>query len=137
MAARTLSVGVDSLGPARTVVAVSIAESYGQQAGARLIHPGGHLLDLPVVYFCASCRWLCAQFRTSMEQIDGSVPEAAGSLGAGWWQAFRRVTLPLVWPGQLPARCWRLSLQWAICGVSAGLCTQQPAGVDRHRVGVA
>ena len=36
-----------------------------------------------------------------MEQIDPAVPEAASSLGAGWWYGFRRVTLPLVWPGAM------------------------------------
>jgi len=39
--------------------------------------------------------------QASMEQIDGALEEAAASLGAGWWQRFSRVTLPLVWPGAL------------------------------------
>jgi iron(III) transport system permease protein len=34
-----------------------------------------------------------------MEQLDPSLDEAAGSLGARAWQRFLRVTLPLVWPG--------------------------------------
>src|SRR5205807_10514496 len=37
--------------------------------------------------------------QASMEQIDPALPEAANSLGAGWWPTFRRITLPLVWPG--------------------------------------
>jgi len=34
-----------------------------------------------------------------VEQLDPALEEAAGSLGARWWHRFRRVTLPLVWPG--------------------------------------
>jgi iron(III) transport system permease protein len=54
---------------------------------------------LPVVYFLRFMPLVVRSVQASMEQIDPSVPEAAKSLGAGWWQAFRRVTLPLVWPG--------------------------------------
>jgi iron(III) transport system permease protein len=36
-----------------------------------------------------------------MEQIDAALEEAASSLGAHWWQRFRRVTLPLIWPGAI------------------------------------
>jgi len=63
---------------------------------------------LPVVYFLRFMPLVVRAVQASMEQIDRSVPEAAQSLGAGWWQAFRRVTLPLVWPGAVPGRCWRL-----------------------------
>jgi iron(III) transport system permease protein len=37
--------------------------------------------------------------QASTEQMDASLEEAAGSLGAGGWMRFWRVRLPLVWPG--------------------------------------
>ena len=39
--------------------------------------------------------------QASMEQLDATLEEAAASLGAGWWQRFTRVTLPLIWPGAI------------------------------------
>ena len=83
-----------------TVVAVSIAESYGQPSwllGSFILV--GTFWILPVVYFLRFMPLVVRSVQASMEQIDTSVPEAAQSLGADWWYAFRRVTLPLVWPG--------------------------------------
>ena len=83
-----------------TVVAVSIAESYGQPSwllGSFILV--GTFWILPVVYFLRFMPLVVRAVQASMEQIDPAVPEAASSLGAGWWQVFRRVTLPLVWPG--------------------------------------
>jgi iron(III) transport system permease protein len=83
-----------------TVVAVSIAESYGQRSwllGSFVLV--GTFWILPVVYFLRFMPLVVRSLQASMEQIDPAVPEAANSLGAGWWYAFRRVTLPLVWPG--------------------------------------
>lgn len=85
-----------------TVVAVSIAESYGQPSwllGSFILV--GTFWILPVVYFLRFMPLVVRAVQASMEQIDRSVPEAAQSLGAGWWHAFRRVTLPLVWPGAI------------------------------------
>ena len=85
-----------------TVVAVSIAESYGQPSwllGSFILV--GTFWILPVVYFLRFMPLVVRSVQASMEQIDASVPEAARSLGAGWWQVFRRVTLPLVWPGAI------------------------------------
>lgn len=85
-----------------TVVAVSIAESYGQPSwllGSFILV--GTFWILPVVYFLRFMPLVVRSVQASMEQIDPSVPEAAQSLGAGWWYLFRRVTLPLVWPGAI------------------------------------
>jgi iron(III) transport system permease protein len=83
-----------------TVVAVSIAEAYGEPSlllGSFILV--GTFWILPVVYFLRFMPLVVRALQASMEQIDPSLAEAAGSLGAGWWQRLRRVTLPLVWPG--------------------------------------
>lgn len=39
--------------------------------------------------------------RASLEQVDPNLLQAARTLGASEWRAFRRVALPLAWPGIL------------------------------------
>jgi iron(III) transport system permease protein len=85
-----------------TVVAVSMAESYGQPSlllGSFILV--GTFWILPVVYFLRFMPLVVRALQASMEQLDQSLQEAAASLGAGWWQRFTRVTLPLVWPGAI------------------------------------
>jgi iron(III) transport system permease protein len=38
---------------------------------------------------------------SSMYQISGELEECAQTCGASWWQAFRRILLPLLTPGLL------------------------------------
>jgi len=52
-----------------------------------------------VVYFLRFMPLVVRAVQASMEQLDPALNEAAGSLGARWWQRFSRVTLPLIWPG--------------------------------------
>jgi iron(III) transport system permease protein len=83
-----------------TVVAVSVAEAYGRPGsllGSFVLV--GTFWILPVVYFLRFMPLVVRALQASMEQLDPSLDEAAGSLGARPWQRFRRVTLPLVWPG--------------------------------------
>ena len=83
-----------------TVVAVSIAEAYG---GPSLLLGSfvlvGTFWILPVVYFLRFMPLVVRALQASIEQLDPTLEEAAGSLGARAWQRFARVTLPLVWPG--------------------------------------
>jgi iron(III) transport system permease protein len=83
-----------------TVVAVSVAEAYGQPGsllGSFVLV--GTFWILPVVYFLRFMPLVVRALQASMEQLDPALDEAAGSLGARAWQRFTRVTLPLVWPG--------------------------------------
>jgi len=47
-----------------------------------------------------------------MGRLDQSLKEAAHDLGAGWWQAFVRITLPLTMPGVVAGAliCFTLAL---------------------------
>ncbi len=83
-----------------TVVAVSVAEAYGKPSwllGSFVLV--GTFWILPVVYFLRFMPLVVRALQASMEQLDPSLDEAAGSLGARAFQRFVRVTLPLVWPG--------------------------------------
>jgi len=83
-----------------TVVAVSVAEAYGQPSlllGSFVLV--GTFWILPVVYFLRFMPLVVRALQASMEQVDPALSEAAGSLGARAWQRFVRITLPLVWPG--------------------------------------
>jgi iron(III) transport system permease protein len=85
-----------------TVVAVSIAQAYGKPTallGSFILV--GTFWILPVIYFLRFMPLVVRALQASMEQIDPALPEAAGSLGAGWWQRLWRVTLPLVLPGAI------------------------------------
>jgi iron(III) transport system permease protein len=83
-----------------TVVAVSIAEAYGQPnplTGTFILV--GTFWILPVIYFLRFMPLVVRAVQASIEQMDPALEEAAGSLGASWWRRFWRVRLPLVWPG--------------------------------------
>ncbi|HEY5884435.1 MAG TPA: iron ABC transporter permease [Pyrinomonadaceae bacterium] len=85
-----------------TVVAVSVAEAYGQPSpllGSYILV--GTFWVLPVVYFLRFMPLVVRAVQASMEQIDSGLEEAASSLGARWWQRFTRVTLPLILPGAI------------------------------------
>jgi iron(III) transport system permease protein len=85
-----------------TVVAVSIAETYGQPTaltGSFILV--GTFWILPVVYFLRFMPLLVRAVQASIEQLDQALEEAAGVLGANWWRRFWRVRLPLVAPGAL------------------------------------
>ena len=85
-----------------TVVAVSIAEAYGQ----RNVLTGSYILVgtfwiLPVIYFLRFMPLVVRAVQASLEQMDPSLEEAAASLGARAWRRFLRVRLPLIWPGAI------------------------------------
>lgn len=48
--------------------------------------------------------------RARLANMDSSIEEAAADLYAGRWQAFRRVTLPLIWPGVIGGALLALTL---------------------------
>ncbi len=83
-----------------TVVAVAIAEAYGRESyltGSFILI--GTFWILPVIYFLRFMPLVVRAVQASIEQMDAALEEAAAGLGANWWTRFRRVRLPLVWPG--------------------------------------
>ena len=85
-----------------TVVALSIAEAYGQPnmfTGSFVLV--GTFWILPTVYFLRFMPLVVRAVQASMEQLDRALEEAASVLGANWWRRFWRVRLPLIAPGAL------------------------------------
>lgn len=85
-----------------TVVAVTIAEAYGQPnslTGSFILV--GTFWILPVVYFLRFMPLVVRAVQASIEQLDRALEEAASVLGANWWRRFWRVRLPLIAPGAL------------------------------------
>jgi iron(III) transport system permease protein len=85
-----------------TVVALSIAEAYGQTnalTGSFILV--GTFWILPVVYFLRFMPLVVRAVQASIEQLDRALEEAASVLGAGWWRRFWRIRLPLIAPGAL------------------------------------
>jgi iron(III) transport system permease protein len=85
-----------------TVVAVSVAEAYGQPGlllGSYILV--GTFWILPVIYFLRFMPLVVRSVQASMEQLDPALEQAAETLGAKWLQRFLRITLPLVLPGAI------------------------------------
>jgi iron(III) transport system permease protein len=83
-----------------TVVAISIAEAYGQTSlllGSFVLV--GTFWILPAVYFLRFMPIVVRAVQSSMEQLDPSLEGAAASLGARWLRRLTHVTFPLVLPG--------------------------------------
>lgn len=85
-----------------TVVAVGIAEAYGQPGsllGSFVLV--GTFWILPAIYFLRFMPLVVRALQASMEQLDPVLEQAAETLGANWWQRFVKVNLPLVLPGAI------------------------------------
>jgi ABC-type spermidine/putrescine transport system permease subunit II len=69
---------------------------WGSQLSLALAHS---VLAIPVAYLV---------IRASLQQVDSNLEAAARGLGAGPWQVFRLITLPLVMPAVLAATLFAL-----------------------------
>jgi iron(III) transport system permease protein len=60
----------------------------------------------------------------SMAQVGRDLEECAYTSGAGWWQTFRRILLPLVVPGLVAG--WILIVVFALRELSSSLVLYSP-----------
>ena len=83
-----------------TVVAFNLIKAFNVPSvfsfGQILV---GTYAIVPLAYFVRFSPLVFRSTAASLAQLDPSVEEAARSLGGSWWYAFRRVTLPLLYPG--------------------------------------
>ena len=61
--------------------------------------------------------------------IDPTLERAAATLGAGWWQRFRRITLPLLAPGLATTFCLTFVLAFSV--FPSAILVGDPAGDTR------
>lgn len=83
-----------------TVVAINLITAFSKPS----VFTGGEVLVgtfwiLAIAYFVRFSPLIFRSSNAVLAQIDGNLEDAARSLGASWWTAFRRVVLPLMWPG--------------------------------------
>lgn len=94
-----------------TVLAVQVIVAYGRPtwitAGASL---AGSVILLPIVYFLRNLPLVLRAAQVNLAQLDPSLEAASRSLGAGWLTTFRRVVLPLIFPGALSGALLSFSL---------------------------
>jgi spermidine/putrescine transport system permease protein len=57
------------------------------------------LTTIALAHIAFSISFVAVVVRARLSQLDGSLEEAAADLYANRWQAFRKVTLPLIAPG--------------------------------------
>ena len=56
------------------------------------------LVTVIIAHVTFSVSYVILTVQSRLEDFDVALEEAAADLGAGRWQVFRRVTLPLIWP---------------------------------------
>ena len=83
-----------------TVVAINLITAFANPSpfalGQVLV---GTFAIVPLAYFVRFSPIVFRSTAASLAQLDIGIEEAARSLGAGWWYAFRRVVLPLLYRG--------------------------------------
>jgi iron(III) transport system permease protein len=84
----------------------------------------GTLWILFLAYFTRFMPYGMRYASTSMQQLSGELEESARTSGAGWWQTFRRVTLPLLVPGLLAG--WLYVLIVSVRELSSSLLLYSP-----------
>src|SRR5487761_845877 len=81
-------------------VAVAIWRANRRGPGPALLD-GVFLLPLVLPPTVVSFPLMYLSVRAALEQVDTHLLQAARTLGASEWRVFRRVELPLAWPGIL------------------------------------
>jgi iron(III) transport system permease protein len=83
-----------------TVVAINLITAFAKPSpfalGRVLV---GTFAIVPLAYFVRFSPLVFRSTAASLAQLDVGIEEAARSLGASWWYAFRRVVLPLLYRG--------------------------------------
>ncbi len=81
-----------------TVLGMSFASAYSSPKPLTGVLVGTFWI-LPIIYFIKSLPLVVRSTQAVFEQCDENLEHASRSLGASPFYAFRRVVLPLVWPG--------------------------------------
>jgi iron(III) transport system permease protein len=83
-----------------TVVAINLITAFANPSvfgfGNVLI---GTYAMVPLAYFVRFSPLVFRSTTAALQQLDPALEEAARSLGGSWWYGFRRVVLPLLYPG--------------------------------------
>jgi iron(III) transport system permease protein len=83
-----------------TVVAINLITAFATPSvfGFGNVLVGTYAM-VPLAYFVRFSPLVFRSTTAALQQLDPSLEEAARSLGGSWWYGFRRVMLPLLYPG--------------------------------------
>jgi iron(III) transport system permease protein len=83
-----------------TVVAINLITAFAKPSVFSLGQVWvGAFPMVPLAYFVRFSPLVFRSTTASLAQLDPVLEEASRSLGAGWWYGFRRIVLPLLYPG--------------------------------------
>jgi ABC-type sugar transport system permease subunit len=89
------------------VVALIWRFMFETHSSAWFVNPTAAWLPLVAADVWRMTPFVAILLLAGLQQIDGSLYEAARMDGAGAWQQFREITLPLVWPALAVAALFR------------------------------
>lgn len=116
-----------------TVLGISFATSFNRPsfmtAGMVLV---GSFWILPIIYFLRNIPLVVRSVQASLEQFDDTLEQASRTLGASFWYTFRRVLIPLVWPGALSgtAMAFATSLGEFVVSILVYVPSSKPISVE-------
>jgi putative spermidine/putrescine transport system permease protein len=113
------------------VVLPGVALAMGMLAVVRLTPLWGTQLSLALAHSVLAMPVAYMVIRVSLEQVDPNLEAAARGLGAGAWQVFQFVTLPLVVPAVLAATLFALVISLNEITLSLFLATRYTETLPR------
>jgi len=113
------------------LVLPSVALGVGMLAAVRRTPLWGSHLSLALAHSVLALPVAYLVLRASMRQVDPNLEAAARGLGAGSWQVFRFVTLPLVLPAVLAAALFALVISLNEINLTLFLATRDTQTLPR------
>ena len=105
------------------VIGISFLHLY-YAAGATIgVNPAGSFAGLVIGHLFHSMPYVTGTTVAVLQRFDGTLEEAAISLGANRWRTFRRVTLPVILPGVYTGALYSFMVSFGDIPISIFLTT--------------
>jgi putative spermidine/putrescine transport system permease protein len=107
------------------VIGISFLHLYYAMGSAIGINPAGSYAGLAIGHFFHSMPYVIGTTVAVLQRFDVTLEEAAISLGASRWRAFRRVTVPVILPGVYTGALYSFMVSFGDIPISIFLTTPQ------------